>query len=207
MPQQEGPRLAGRDGVVWREYLAGRTQAAIADDLGLSQQRVSQIIGEVRSTVDDRDRSHMAMMDMERLSWLMDAQMPAAMKGDVGASRVVLAALARRAKMLGLDAAEPLKVTLDRDLDGAGELVAKALASALSALGLSREQQVAGLSVAQAALLGEPLPEVPAPVVDVPVPDARAGMEQQLRDLVAGEGVDVDRLLAEVDEDGGRGDG
>lgn len=215
MPQQDGPRLDGRDGVVWREYLSGRKQAAIADDFGISQQRVSQIIAEVRATVGDRDRSFMAVMDMERLTFLMDAQMPAALKGDVGASRVVLAALARRAKMLGLDAAEPLRVTLERDLDGTGELVGEALGAALDAVQLTQEQRAAALYAAQAALLRaageEPPPPPPAPASSVPVQpeapkDARAGMEQRLRERLAGEDVDVDALLAEVDgEERGRG--
>lgn len=201
MPQEDGPRLDGRDGLVWRDYLAGRTQAAIAEDFNLSQQRVSQIIGEVRATVGDRDRSAMAMMDMERLTWLMNAQMSAALKGDVGASRVVLAALARRAKMLGLDASEPLRVTLDHNLDMTGELVAKALSAALDALGVSREQRVAALSAAQAVLLGEeppPPPPVPPSAPVVQESDPRAGMEARMRERFEGDGIDVDALLAEV---------
>ncbi|WP_159053355.1 hypothetical protein [Streptomyces regalis] len=208
MPQQDGPRLDGRNGVVWREYLSGRKQTDIAADFDISQQRVSQIISEVRATVGDRDRSVMAMMDMERLTFLMDAQMPAAMKGDVGASRVVLAALARRAKMLGLDAAEPLRVTLERDTNVAGDLVSEALVAALGAVELTQEERVAALTAAQAVLLGEPVPEpVSASAAVVEESDPRAAMERKLRDLTADEDIDVDALLAEVDdeEEGGAG--
>ncbi|KUL26613.1 hypothetical protein ADL12_32155 [Streptomyces regalis] len=194
--------------MVWREYLSGRKQTDIAADFDISQQRVSQIISEVRATVGDRDRSVMAMMDMERLTFLMDAQMPAAMKGDVGASRVVLAALARRAKMLGLDAAEPLRVTLERDTNVAGDLVSEALVAALGAVELTQEERVAALTAAQAVLLGEPVPEpVSASAAVVEESDPRAAMERKLRDLTADEDIDVDALLAEVDdeEEGGAG--
>lgn len=203
----ETERLDGRDGAIWSAYVGGATQEAIAAEHGISQQRVSQVLAEVREGLSESERVDAALLAHERAHALLAAVWPAAMEGDVKAVHAALKVLERQAKALGTDATEPLKVSFERHLEDQGQLVAAALGAALSVLGLSEEQRELAGRTAQAALLGEPLPEVPAPVVDVPVPDARAGMEQQLRDLVAGEGVDVDRLLAEVDEDGGRGDG
>ncbi|MFE1844385.1 hypothetical protein [Streptomyces sp. NPDC059515] len=202
----ETERLDGRDGAIWSAYVGGATQEAIAAEHGISQQRVSQVLAEVREGLSESERVDAALLAHERAHALLGAVWPAAMAGDVKAVHAALKVLERQAKALGTDATEPLKVSFERHLEDQGQLVAAALGAALSVLGLSEEQRELAGRTAQAALLGEPLPEVPAPV-DVPVPDVRAGMEQQLRDLVAGEGVDVDRLLAEVDEDGGRGDG
>lgn len=218
MPQQDGPRLDGRDGVVWREYLSGRKQADIADDFGLSQQRVSQIIAEVRAMVGDRDRSVMAVMDMERLTFLMDAQMPAAMKGDVGASRVVLAALARRAKMLGLDAAEPLRVTFERHLETENEVIGEAVSEVVNSLvdvfvGSAAPER--GVEVRDYALrllqwkllqVGEqdpgPRPVAPALAGVVPEPsEPERDLVADYRAFCAAEGVDPDEDLDDEEDD------
>src|SRR5690606_25687118 len=49
--QRDGPRLEGRDGAIWRAYLLGNTQEAIATTHGLSQSRVSQILDKIRATI------------------------------------------------------------------------------------------------------------------------------------------------------------
>lgn len=96
---------------------------------------------------------------------------------------------------------------LEKRLDLEGELVADTLGAVLDALDLSHDQRMYALATAQAKLAGEPLPEAPvsaAAVVEEPV-DPQAGMEQRLRELTADEpDVDVDALLAEVDEEEGR---
>jgi hypothetical protein len=92
---------------------------------------------------------------------------------------------------------------LERRLDVEGELVASTLGAVLDALGLDQAQRIFALEVAQAKLLGEELPEPVAPSAPPAVeePDPRAGMERKLRDLTADEDVDVDALLAEVDDE------
>lgn len=50
-------RLDGRNGRVWELTIRGWTQERIAEDLGIGQQRVSQIIASVRASLpkDDKD--------------------------------------------------------------------------------------------------------------------------------------------------------
>lgn len=47
----EEPRLVGRNGDIWRGYLDGVSQEALATQHGVSQQRISQIIAEVRASI------------------------------------------------------------------------------------------------------------------------------------------------------------
>lgn len=160
MPQRDGPRLDGRDGAIWRAYLFGHTQERIAADHGLSQQRVSEIISDIRAAIPQADKTDAALLDLERLSALLTGVMPAALNGDTKASAAALRIIERRAKMLGLDATEPLQVVLERQRDLEGRLVADALAAALDALDLSEEQRIAALGAAQQRLL-DAAPDVP----------------------------------------------
>lgn len=100
-------------------------------------------------------------------------------------------------------------VALEKRLDLEGDVVADALSAALDVLGLDDGQRVLALTAAQARLTGEPLPEVPVPVVEEPVPvDEKASMEARLRALLAGEdGDQVEALLRDVDQEGGRNGG
>ena len=168
----ETERLDGRDGAIWSAYVGGATQEAIAAEHGITQQRVSQVLAEVRVGLSEAERLDAALLAHERAQALLAAVWPAAMAGDTKAVHAALKVLERQAKALG---------------------------AALSVLGLSEEQRELAGRAAQAALLGE---ELPAPVSTAAVderPDARAGMEATLRGLVAGEDVDVDALLREVD--------
>lgn len=201
----ETERLEGRDGAIWSAYVAGSTQDAIAAEHGISQQRVSQVLAEVREGLSAEERLDAALLAHERVRALLAAVWPAATGGDVKAVHAALKVLERQAKALGTDASEPLRVTFERHLEDQGQLVASALGAALGVLGLSEEQRELAGRAAQAALLGEELPPA-VPVVDEDRA-ARAGMEERLRDLVADEGIDVEQLLAEVDDEGGRRDG
>lgn len=216
----DGPeRLDGRDGQVWAAYISGATQEAIARQHGVTQQRVSQILSQIRASIGDVARTDAALLAQERTDALLAAVWPAAMSGDPKAVGAALRVLERQAKALGTDAVEPIAVTFERHLDDQGQLVATALRAAFDALELSPEQQAWAAYAASTALYQSagqdppadappppPHPSSPAAPVEVPV-DPRAGMEQRLRDLVADEDVDVDALLAEVDKEEGRGDG
>lgn len=74
MPGADGPedlRLEGRNGQVWRRHVIdGRTQAAVALEFGISQQRVSEICQQVRKTIPDQDRQAMVQDTLEVLSEL-----------------------------------------------------------------------------------------------------------------------------------------
>jgi predicted transcriptional regulator len=201
----ETERLDGRDGKIWSSYVGGASQDAIAAEHGISQQRVSQVLAEVREGIGGAERIDAALLAQERAHALLAAVWPAAMSGDTKAVHAALKVLERQARALGTDATEPLKVSFERHLDDQGALVAEALGAALNVLGLSPDQRELAGRAAQAALLGEELPTPPAPVLEVPA-DARAGMEDRLRAMTADDGVDVDALLAEVDGEGrGRG--
>ncbi|MCZ4515692.1 hypothetical protein O3Q52_47820 [Streptomyces sp. ActVer] len=201
----ETERLDGRDGKIWTAYVGGATQEAIAAEHGISQQRVSQVLAEVRDTIGDEARADAALLAQERADALLAAVWPIAMGGDTRAVLAALRVLERQAKALGTDAVEPLKIALEQRLELEADVAGKALTAALDALGLDEERRVLALRAMQASLLGEELPTPappPAPTVEDPV-DPRAAMEAKLRDLTADEDdVDVDALLAEVDQEG-----
>jgi hypothetical protein len=137
--------------------------------------------------------------------------MPAARGGDVKAASIVLRITERRAKMLGLDSAEPLSIVLERNRDLEGQLVADALGAALDAVDLTQEQRIAALSAAQATLAGEAPPDGSQPVYGPSVPSGPGGgtsaLQRDVRAMLERDGIDVDELLAEVDgEDQEEGD-
>lgn len=193
-----GPeRLEGRDGAIWTRYVGGWTQARLAAEYDVSQQRISQVLAEVRESIGGGARLDAALLAQERTDALLSAVWPAAMEGDSKAVLAALRVLERMAKALGTDAVEPLRVSFERHLDDQGQLVADALGAALDAVPeLSHGQRVAALTAAQAKLLGEELPEPLAPVVEVPEPD----LMEDFRRFAEREGFDPDDL---DDEEGG----
>jgi hypothetical protein len=202
MPQRDGPRLDGRAGQIWSAYVGGSTQEAIAAEHGVSQQRISQVLAEVRESIGDAARMDAALLAQERADALLAAVWPAAMGGDPRAVGAALRVLERLAKAAGTDAVEPLRVTLERRLDLEGALIGEALGAALDAVPeLSHEQRVAALTAAQAKLLGEELPAPLAPVVDEePEPD----LMEDFKRFAEREGFDPDGL--DDEEDGGDDD-
>jgi ABC-type uncharacterized transport system YnjBCD ATPase subunit len=153
MPQHDGPRLDGRDGLVWRAYLMGHTQEQIAAEHGISQSRVSRIIVEIRAAIPETTKVDAALVALERLDLMLTGVMPAALDGDTKASGAAMRIIERQSKMLGLDATEPLSIVLERHRDMEGQLVADAIAAALDALDLTHEQRTAALAAAQERLL------------------------------------------------------
>lgn len=66
-PKDELARLAGRNGLIWRDYCAGMTQEALAHREGISQARISQIIAQVRESIPNEDREHEVQRSLELL--------------------------------------------------------------------------------------------------------------------------------------------
>ena len=111
MVQANGPRLEGRNGEIWRSYLFGKTQEAIAEEFGLSQQRVSELIRDVRESLPETDLTELRRADLERLDAMLPNNILMAVAGDKDAVSSVLKIMERRAKLLGLDAPTKQEVT------------------------------------------------------------------------------------------------
>lgn len=56
MTQRKGPRLEGRNGMIWQRYLEGWSQARIAEEFELTQRRVSKIICDVREGIPEEEK-------------------------------------------------------------------------------------------------------------------------------------------------------
>lgn len=133
MAEQGGADLTGRAGLVWHLYAVQRwTQGQIARELNLSQQRISQILADVRAALPAEDRAEMVRQSIElhadvirrayALAEMAGAPVTAGKDGDVvidpeggavvrdyagrvAALRLALSAEAELRKLMGLDAA------------------------------------------------------------------------------------------------------
>jgi DNA-binding CsgD family transcriptional regulator len=150
-------RMEGRNGQIWREYVRGATQEALAEKYGIGQQRVSQILAAVREKIGTQERSELIAEEIDLfrdlradiLATVYDAKgapVTAGKDGDIvrdpETGEVVrdastkLAALARvealsarMHKLLGLEATQKIDVNV-----GEEEASRRAAAEALSRL-------------------------------------------------------------------------
>lgn len=95
-------------------YLSGLTQQQIADQVGVSQQQVSKDVRALRlrwqkSALADTDR-RIGEQDAT-YQQLISAHLPLALSGKTRSAEVVIAALEKQAKLLGLD--QPTKQQID----------------------------------------------------------------------------------------------
>lgn len=91
---------------------------------------------------------------------------------------------------------------LERRLDLEGELVADTLAAVLDDLGLSHEQRIRALGVAQAKLAGEEIPPAPAAAVAPVEPvEEKPDLMADFRRFAEQEGFDPDEDDDQEDED------
>lgn len=200
------PERARQDEEIIRLRCAGLSLRAIAARVGLSHQtvsnRIEEAIAELVSPVAEQWRA----LETARLDDLVQRSYQVLDGAESGETALrAIAQLERlsasRRKLWALDMPQPIDVALSRRLDVEGDVVVDALTAALEVLQLGEEQRQLAVQAAVARLSGEPLPERPAPVVDEERV-ARAGMERRLRELTADEpDVDVDALLAEVDDE------
>lgn len=63
-------RLSGRNGDIWRDYIRGATQEALAEKYDLSRTRISQIITQVRDSIPERTRTELIQREVEFLDRL-----------------------------------------------------------------------------------------------------------------------------------------
>jgi Mor transcription activator family len=64
----ERANMIGRNGAIWREYCRGATMEGLADKYGLSFQRISQIIAEVRDTIPQQTRQQLIQQEIDFLN-------------------------------------------------------------------------------------------------------------------------------------------
>jgi DNA-binding CsgD family transcriptional regulator len=150
-------RMEGRNGQIWREYVRGATQEALAEKYGIGQQRVSQILAAVREKIGTQERAELIAEEIdlfrtlraEVLSEIWDAKgapVTAGKDGDIVLDpetgevvRDVSAKIAalnqaralseRMHKLLGLEATQKIDVNV-----GEEEASRRAAAEALSRL-------------------------------------------------------------------------
>lgn len=147
-------RLDGRNGAIWRAYtFGGRTQEAIAEEYGITQERVSQILAAVRASIPDDDLSELRRVHTENLLSVHAAladiaalPLPPAysngrpiidengeMVRDVSSRMAALMNIAkietRAAQLLGLDASVKVDVTVNEQ---ARQAAASAAADAVA---------------------------------------------------------------------------
>ncbi len=149
------PKLEGRNGEIWKLYVQGWTQEAIAEKYNLTQGRIAQIIAAVRATIPETDRAHLIQRELELLDTarvmalelalsplppafdkdgnaLRDPESKAIVRDATGRVQAVKLALETQRdmrKLLGLD--QPLKVdatVTDAAAIKAAELAAEAAA-------------------------------------------------------------------------------
>jgi hypothetical protein len=142
------PRLAGRNGEIWRKFCRGRTQSALAEEYGISQARVSQIIAEVRDGIPTEERENVLKAEIDLLRqlrdevlnlWDADPNKAYAANGrelegvvDHGGRLAALARAesitARLHKITGIEASQKVDLTLQGEEEAARRAAADAIA-------------------------------------------------------------------------------
>lgn len=96
----------GRNGRAWQLYaVRGWTQEQVAEELGISQARVSQIISEVRKEIPLQTREEIVQERVEQIRAVVRRVVDEALDyGDKDAVSSLVKLWEREAKLLGLDA-------------------------------------------------------------------------------------------------------
>lgn len=145
------PRLEGRNGAIWRAYVTGKTQEAIAEELGIDQSTVSRAIAAVRASIPEADKQSLVQREIDfldvlraraiEISNLAAAPVTAGKDGNVvhdpetgavvrdysgqlAAMREARAAHERMTKLLGLDAPAKVDVTVTEQTQQAAQAAA-----------------------------------------------------------------------------------
>lgn len=149
------PRLEGRNGRIWQMTIRGKTQEAIAEELGIDQSTVSRAIASVRASIPEVDKAQAFQRELEFLDVLRDmsleiAAMPAApvtagkdgevvydpetgaivrdYSGKLAAVDRAVKMHERYAKLLGLEAPSKVDVSVTEQTEQAAQAAAVAAA-------------------------------------------------------------------------------
>lgn len=111
MPQEDNGRLSARDQQIWDLYIGGKTQMMLAQQFDVSNQRISQILQEIRASLPPHDRQKTIDLRLDQIAQGVNGVMPGVISGDKDsiASWKILAE--REAKLLGLDSAEKVELS------------------------------------------------------------------------------------------------
>jgi DNA-binding CsgD family transcriptional regulator len=113
MSTRQPPRGAPRGGAVWvrqREARAlelrgeGATYLQIGQQLGVGETMARRIVGRALGRLVREPAAQLIALECERLDMLTRAAMPRALRGSARHAEIVLRAMERRARLLGLDA-------------------------------------------------------------------------------------------------------
>lgn len=94
-----------REGEIWRLYVEENwTQAEIGAEVGLSQERVSQILRRLREEILPETRDEIIRRRADQINMIVKAVIPGAKSGDKDSVASLVKVWEREAKLLGLDA-------------------------------------------------------------------------------------------------------
>jgi hypothetical protein len=112
MVAADNGRLNQRDQKIWHDYtLGGKTLVALAEEHGVSYQRISQILTEIRESLPQADRQLIVDARLAQIKAIGDALMPGLLIGDKDDIASWRKIVDREAKYLGLDAAERVEIS------------------------------------------------------------------------------------------------
>lgn len=103
-------RTQPRNQRVWELYtLHNLTQQQIADREGISNQRVSQILTEVRATLPEESREETVARRRAQIDAVISGHLPHARQGDKDATLSLVKLWERESRYLGLDSPTKLE--------------------------------------------------------------------------------------------------
>lgn len=95
---------------VWVAYLGGKTQAALSEVFGVTQQRISDIVKKKRKGISEKTRETEIEEIRGRYTALIETHWPAAVAGDALSGSIVMRIQKEERQLLGLDAATKVEV-------------------------------------------------------------------------------------------------
>ena len=110
MGRRHAIEVAELETKVWNLYLGGKTQKVIAEMVGLTQQRISDICKERRRAISEKTKEEEIEEIRGRYKALIDVHWEQAVQGDALAGSIVMRIEKEKRQMLGLDAATKVEV-------------------------------------------------------------------------------------------------
>ena len=126
----------------------GYTHARIAEQLGISQSYVTELLQEAMGRQVDEAADEARRLDLERLDDMLSGVYEAAKDGDIEAINAVMSIMSRRAKMLGYEAPAKtdntnVNVNASVNAAAAGDVVRSKLARLAAQAGTGGSAQIA----------------------------------------------------------------